>query len=306
MDVPRQARRVSFVLALAVAVPGSRAFAQVDLTGEWQVIMHEDVNHRVDDPNVTPGIRGAEGSRLGDYSGLPINDAARLRADSWDPRIWSVREHQTVLHPGAYWALAPGGVRISKTVDPVTQRIVSYTIYRGGIAGNTTRTIWMDGRQAPPDYVAHSWQGFSTGKWAGDMVAVQTTHLKDGWVRRNGVPTSDRATITEYFVRHDSVLTLIAIVTDPVYLTEPLVETVSWRLNLRQQIAPPPYQTITDELIGQPKTFVPHYLPGQNPFLHEFAEAFRIPFEATRGGAPTMYPEYQQRLRALSATASAK
>ena len=295
--------RCVLLFAITVAIPVTPAFAQVDLTGEWRALVHEDVNHRADDPTVTPGIRGAEGSRIGDYTGLPLNDAARRRADSWDPRIWNVREHQTVVHPAAYWALSPGGLRISKTVDPVSQRIVSYTIFRAAAPGYTTRTVWMDGRQPPPAYAAHLWQGFSTGRWVGDMLAVQTTHLKEGWVRRNGVPASDRATVTEYFVRHDSVLTLIAIVTDPVYLTEPIVETVSWMLNLRQQIPPRPYTVIADEIPGQPKTFVPHYLPGQNPFLHEFSQAFGIPYEATRGGADTMYPEYQQRLKTMNATA---
>ena len=47
------------------------------------------------------------------------------------------------------------------------------------------RTIWMDGRDHPPDYVPHTWQGFSTGKWEGDVLTVTTTHLKTGWIRRN-------------------------------------------------------------------------------------------------------------------------
>jgi hypothetical protein len=45
-------------------------------------------------------------------------------------------------------------------------------------------------------------------------------------------------------------------------------------------------------------------LPKTNPFLNEFSNRFKIPFEATRGGAETMYPEYVQKLKKASAEAS--
>ena len=44
--------------------------------------------------------------------------------------------------------------------------------------------------------------GGSTGKWEGDMLTITTTHLKMGWIRRNGIPRSDKATVTEHLVRH--------------------------------------------------------------------------------------------------------
>ena len=46
---------------------------------------------------------------------------------------------------------------------------------------------------------------------------------------------------------------------------------------------------------------MPHYLPGENPFLHEYADKFKIPLEAALGGAETMYPEYQAKLKAAVA-----
>ena len=75
----------------------------------------------------------------------------------------------------------------------------------------------MDGRPHPPEYAAHTWQGFSTGKWEGDMLTVTTTHLKIGWIRRNGIPRSDKAVLTEHWIRHDNNLTLVSIINDPVY-----------------------------------------------------------------------------------------
>ena len=155
------------------------------------------------------------------------------------------------------------------------------------------RTIWMDGRPHPPEYAVHTWQGFSTGKWDGDVLTVTTTHLKIGWIRRNGIPRSDRAVVTEHFIRHADYLTDAVIVNDPVYLSEPFIRTTDWQADPRQQIAPYPCESVE---IGK-RTLgaaVPHHLPGTNPFLKEFSERYNVPYPATRGGAETMYPEYRQ------------
>ena len=71
-----------------------------------------------------------------------------------------------------------------------------------------TRTIWMDGRPHPPDYAAHTWQGFSTGRWAGRTLTVETSHIKVGTIQRNGVPASVKSKMTEYFIRHGTEMTI--------------------------------------------------------------------------------------------------
>ena len=125
------------------------------------------------------------------------------------------------------------------------------------------------------------------------MLTVTTTHLKAGWIRRNGIPRSDRGTLTEHFFRHGDYLTIVSVIDDPVYLTEPFIRTSNWVLDLSQQIAPYPCEAV--EEISRPKGAVPHHLPGTNPFLTEFDTQFHIPDGASRGGAQTMYPEYIQR-----------
>jgi hypothetical protein len=49
---------------------------------------------------------------------------------------------------------------------------------------------------------------------------------------------------------------------------------------------------IVEEIAGRPAGVVPHYLPGRNPFVNEFAEKLGVPVDAAMGGAETMYPEY--------------
>lgn len=91
--------------------------------------------------------------------------------------------------------------------------------------------IYMDGRPHPSQYAAHTREGFSTGQGLGHMLKVETTHLKEGCLRRNGLPRSEKATITEYFLRHGDYLTVVTIVKDPVFLTEPFIRTSNWILN---------------------------------------------------------------------------
>jgi hypothetical protein len=288
-------RRVALFFVVVTIGASGRGLAQIDLAGQWRPLLHEDIGHRLDEAAAAPGISGAGGPWIGDYTGLPINDAARYKAESWDPRIDSAREHQTVLQPGAYWAFSPGGLRISHIIDPAAQRSIGLHIYRAGLAGSTSRVIWLDGREPPPASAAHTWQGFSTGTWNGNTLVVTTTHLKAGFIRRNGVPASDRATLTEYFARHGTYLTLTRIVDDPIYLDEPFVTSVSWVNDPQMRLPASPPGVIADEIPGQHRAFVPHYLPGENAGVKEFADKVGLPIDATRGGAETAYPEYYRK-----------
>ena len=117
--------------------------------------------------------------------------------------------------------------------------------------------------------------GFSTGKWEGDVLTVETTHLKTGWVRRNGLAMSDRATMTEHFIRHGDYLTHVTILHDPAYLTEPLIKTEDFELNLHASDASWVYHCRSaEEIVGRRKEEVPGYLPGENPFLSEFSKRY--------------------------------
>lgn len=272
---------VGFAL-LAAGLAIAPAFAQVDPSGEWSPRFHEDQPERIPGPEI------------GDYLGLPINDAARMRGDTWDASLLTLPEHQCKPHPADYGPRGPANLRIWKEVDRDTQQLIAYHTHISWQAPE--RTIWMDGRPHPPDYAPHTWQGFSTGKWDGDILTVHTTHLKIGWIRRNGIPRSDKATLTEHWIKHDNYLTLVSIVTDPAYLTEPFIRTTDWEADPRQHIDPYPCEPVT-EVIRAPGV-VPNHLPGENPFLGEFAKKHGIPPEAARGGAETMYPEYQKKIKA--------
>src|SRR6516225_5524430 len=126
-------RNVSFAalagVLLALAAP---AFAQVDFAGEWAPLYHEDYPERIPGPE------------LGDYMGIPINDAARLRGDSYDAdRISVVTEYECRPHGADYSMRGLSNVRIDNVFDPTTQELIAFRTYMP--AWGSVRTIWMDG-----------------------------------------------------------------------------------------------------------------------------------------------------------------
>jgi hypothetical protein len=273
---------VALMLIFLLGFGAFAAFAQVDISGEWVARYHEDFLERVPGPD------------LGDYLGLPINDAARLRADSWSASQLTMPEYQCRPHPSDY-GVRHSNVRVWKEVDTATQQLIAYHTHREWQAQE--RTIWMDGRPHPPEYAAHTWQGFSTAKWEGPMLTITTTHLKPSYIRRNGVPRSEKATVVEHWFRHGDYLTVMVVITDPVYLTEPFVRTSDYFNDVSHEIPAYPCESVTE--VDRPAGAVPHYLPGTNPFMTEFAERNHLPVEPTRGGAETMYPEYKNKVTGM-------
>jgi len=277
-------RSITFAVMLLVCIfaAGAPAFAQVDFTGEWAPRFYEDQPERV------------AGPELGDYLGLPITDAARMRADTWNAAIQTLPEWQCRPHSADYIWRGPSNLHIWKEVDPVTREI---TAFHAEWLRSVDNVYYLDGRPHPSPNAAHTWGGFATAKWEGNMLTVTVTHLKEGYVRRNGVPRSDLATVTEHWIRHGNWLTVVTIVNDPVYLSEPFIRSTDYELDEHQLV--PPYPCDVVEEVDRPKGVVPSFLPDSNPSLHDFAAARNLPFEATRGGAETMYPEYRKKLAAM-------
>jgi len=254
----------------------------LDLSGNWGPVFHEDAHER------------GPGPELVNYLGLPINENARAYALAWDASRFTVPEHQCEVHIVGYIYRGPLNLRISEARDPVSQKLVAIKNYIDNY--EQSRTIWMDDRPHPPEAFAHTWMGFSTGKWEGDILTVYTTHMKQGWIRRNGLRHSDQATLTEHFIRHGDHLMHVSILTDPLTITEPLIKTQDFTLRIQNgQTWLYPCEPVVE--IERPRGAVPNYLPGENPFLHEFADKYKIPVEAALGGAETMYPDYQAKLK---------
>jgi len=274
-------RKVLVLLALAMAI-GRPAAAQISLEGEWMGRYLEDQMDRV------------PGGDWGDFTGLPINEAARFYAESWDISRGSVPEHQCQVYNVAHIFRGPLQFRAWNERDADSQELTAIKMYLGTY--EQWRTIWMDGRPHPPDYMPHTWMGFSTGEWHGDDLVVTTSHIKAEYLRREGIPYSDKLTVVEHFMRHGNVITHVMIATDPIYLSEPMINTEEFVMMDRSNTNWL-YNCETAEEVPRLKHDVPNFLPGKNPFLGYFADQVGLPQEAVQGGAETTYPEYRAKLR---------
>jgi cyclase len=268
------------LLALLIVTP---AYAQISIVGEWAGRYHEDFGDRV------------PGDVQGDFTGVPINEAARRYAESYDVRRVNLLEHQCQPYNLPHIYRGPLQFRIWEEKDPATQEIIAYKEYIGTYM--QYRTIWMDGRPHPPDYAPHTFMGFSTGKWNGDVLTVRTTHIKKEFYRRSGIPSSDQTTVVEHYIRHGNLLSHVLIINDPIYLTEPFVNSQEFVLMDRGNQN---WLYNCEYLMEVPmdKNKVPHYLPGTNPFVDEFSKKFGLPLAGVWGGAESTYPEYMAKLNA--------
>jgi hypothetical protein len=147
----------------AVAQDAQPSGPGLDLAGYWNNVFHQDA-----------GL-GTGGGMLVDYGGIPLNEAARIYALSWDASRMTVREQQCPGYVIPYFYFAPQSYRFWEERDPYTQQLVAIKMYTQ--TSEQTRTIWMDGRPHPPAYAPHSWTGFAERR------AVQRQHDTHGILR---------------------------------------------------------------------------------------------------------------------------
>ena len=286
-------------VVLAVVLMSATTFGQnaaqqtsgIDISGTWTTVAET-------------GIGGAQ-TMLADYGGVPMSEAGRIYALTWDPSRWTSRQQQCIAYEPTRLLHGGGNFRFWEERDPYTQKLIDIKLY--GQITEGTRTIWMDGRTHPPPYAKHSFLGFSTGKYEGNVLTVYTTHLKRNWIRTNGVAMSDQTTLVEHFIRHGDIIAYVTVLTDPVYLTEPLIRSTDMR---RYVTNPEAWLYACDDgeqVIGRPDDQVPGYLFGANPYVREYADKYGIPLLGAMGGPESIYPEAVAKLKdRASAEESAK
>ena len=238
------------------AGPGARLLqpwcgAGLDLAGNWAPVFHEDAGER------GPRSRAGQFSRHSPHA-RRASCGAQLRCFTLHAARASVRSARRAIHVYR----GPLNLRIWEERDPVTQDLITIKQYIDNY--EQTRTIWMDGRPHPSEYAPHTWMGFSTGEWQGDSLTVTTTHIKRGWIRRNGLRSSDQAVLTEHFIRHgkspDPHHHHRTIPTDLPPNPDPQPGFHSRTLNGEGWLYP--CDAVVE--VERPRGAVPHYLPGKN------------------------------------------
>jgi hypothetical protein len=270
------------VAALALCLFACRTTeAQSEIAGSWAIRNHE--------------VLSGDGLPV-DFTGIPLNEEGRTRALSYSESQLAMVERQCQGWPPFYFVQGPFGLKIWSETDPLKGNVISYTI--GAWEDRPQLTIWMDGRPHPSKYAEHTRAGFTTGVWEGNTLVAHTTHIKAGFLRKTGAPSSDEATLTTRFYRHGDIMTVLAIIEDPIYLAEPWILSRSYQVSATP-VSPigPPCVSIYEANTGET---APHYLPEKNPFVDEMTAKYGVPRDAAVGKPETLYPEYRKNIPAAA------
>jgi len=184
----------------------------------------------------------------GDIAYLPLNNQARQIANAWDPDKDQADGNACRAYGAVGVMQRPGRLHITWAGDNALKIETD--------AGTQTRVLNFSAPAAPG---AASWQGSSQAVWQvngrllidtggtgfvpinrvqgatqGGQLKVTTTNMKPGYIRKNGVPYSDKAVLTEYFAllsgqANDAYIALTAMVDDPTYLTGQFIRTYTFK-----------------------------------------------------------------------------
>ena len=223
------------------APPTARAAAAIDLTGTWVSVIHEDWWLRM----VTP--------RKGDYTHLSLTPAARKIADAWDPARDEAAGEQCRSYGAPALMSVPGRLHITwqddTTLKVETDAGIQTRLLRFGNAPAATAAAAA--AAGKPSDAPRTWQGISEAQWltarpnvplqlrpadrvadapplrpTGGSLRVVTRNLRAGYLRKNGVPYSENAVLTEHWDLYkrpngEEWLTITTQLDDPQYLTNP-------------------------------------------------------------------------------------
>jgi hypothetical protein len=209
--------------------PTAQAQAPIDLTGYWVAVVTEDWRWRM----LTPA--------KGDTASVPLNAEGQRVAGTWDLEKDKADGNLCRAFGAAGLLRLPLRIHITWQ-DANTLKVETDS-------GQQTRLFLFTPPAGPAG--ERTWQGRSIARWfkqtqleglgfggrggslAGGNLRVTTTNMRAGYLRKNGVPYSEDAVLTEYFNRHepngDRWITVTRVVEDPKYLTMPFITSESFK-----------------------------------------------------------------------------
>ena len=236
--------------AVDVRAPAPRTRAGTpDLSGIWENVGWRELQQQSGDVSGTggsPGTRGLLGGATGVLTGGPglFFDIATGVQGGLPLQPWAATLKQQRMaanskdNPDAH-CLPLGNMQLHTHPQPrkIVQTADVVVILYEGNAG--VRQLFTDGRPLPAGDLQPWWFGYSTGRWVGDTLVVETAGFRDGgWLDVNGSPLTDGARVTERFRRTSyGTLDVEVTVDDPKAYTRP------WTVTIRQRLMP------DDELI---------------------------------------------------------
>jgi hypothetical protein len=183
------------LLALPALVLAAPAHAEVDLTGFWNL----DFTQNAADPELVAKLppdtvliadTGVVEFPENEYGGLKLKPEARTRADAWTPTD-EMKLERVCLPPSIVYAIqGPFPFEVFQFPQLI---VFKYEYF------DQVRLVFMDGRDHPPANAPHSKMGHSTGRWDGDELVIDTTHIAASTITNNGLEHSDAIHMVERY-----------------------------------------------------------------------------------------------------------
>ena len=204
-----------------------KAAAPIDLTGYWVSVVTEDWRYRM----VTPA--------KGDYQGVPMTPDAAKVADAWDPAADEAAGNQCKSYGAAAIMRVPGRIHVAWQDDTAlsvdTDAGTQTRLFRfGPEPAKSGEPTWQGNSVARWDMPGGRGRGGNAGPPKGGSLKVVTTNMRAGYLRKNGVPYSENAVLTEYFdlapqPNGDQLLVVTSVVDDSRYLRQPFIVSTQFK-----------------------------------------------------------------------------
>jgi len=191
----RNRSRRSLLVGLALTSLAPASHAQPDLEGFWTPRLERERSgqtliEELPEAAVLINDTGAGELAAGDFAGLKLTPAAIAEVRNYDFANELKRENTCNAPTAAFLMQAPFPMEIYQSDELVVFKMEYFDL---------VRVVHLDGREHPPVTAPHSRSGHSTGRWDGDTLVVDTTHLTSGTFMNNGFNHSDALHMVERF-----------------------------------------------------------------------------------------------------------
>lgn len=182
-------------LLFATAGAAFAASPRVDLSGFWSLSRDKvkpdpDLMRRVAPNTVLLEDTGAAEFGTLEFGGLKLKPAALEQAKRWKPADDMTTSNACRIPSIVYALQGPFPIEIFQGTEMIVMRLEYFDM---------ARVIFMDGRPDQPKSAPHTKTGFSRGRWDGDVLVVETTHLKEATITNNGLEHSRSVRVIERF-----------------------------------------------------------------------------------------------------------
>ena len=197
-----------------------------DLSGFWSVKFEaapsgQTLIDELPDDVVLIGDTGAGELGLGEFGGLELSPQALRQVETYDYSAELNPENACNAPSVAFYMQAPFPMEIYQGRDLIVFKMEYFDMYR---------IVFLDGRQRPPAIAPHSKSGHSVGRWEGDTLVVETTHISSATFMNNGFNHSDDITMTERFrlSEDETTLWLTQVYKDEATFLGPAARYMAW------------------------------------------------------------------------------